>query len=79
VVDEPGCRYPYPYYGYYGNYPDHGYYGYDPGYSYYGNYPDYGYGAHPNVRQSWYYCSDPVGYYPYVTQCNTGWQAVPAS
>jgi hypothetical protein len=20
-----------------------------------------------------------AGYYPYVTQCNTGWQAVPAS
>jgi hypothetical protein len=28
--------------------------------------------------QTWYYCSDPAGYYPYVTQCNTGWQAVPA-
>jgi hypothetical protein len=25
-----------------------------------------------------YYCSDPAGYYPYVTQCNTGWQTVPA-
>jgi len=24
------------------------------------------------------YCSDPAGYYPYVTQCNMGWQAVPA-
>jgi hypothetical protein len=27
----------------------------------------------------WYYCSDPAGYYPYVGQCNTGWQTVPAS
>ena len=26
-----------------------------------------------------YYCSDPAGYYPYVTQCNIGWQTVPAS
>jgi hypothetical protein len=23
-----------------------------------------------------YYCSDPAGYYPYVTQCYTGWQAM---
>ena len=26
-----------------------------------------------------YYCADPPGYYPYVTQCSTGWQTVPAS
>jgi hypothetical protein len=25
----------------------------------------------------WYYCSDPAGYYPYITQCDTGWQPVP--
>ena len=25
------------------------------------------------------FSTDPAGYYPYVTQCNTGWQAVPAS
>ena len=25
------------------------------------------------------YCSDPAGYYPYVAQCYTGWQSVPAS
>ena len=62
-----------------GDYADHRYYGYDPGASYYGNYPDYGYGSHPNARQTWYYCSDPAGYYPYVTQCKTGWQSVPAS
>jgi hypothetical protein len=42
------------------------------------SYPDYGYDqAYP--AQYWYYCSDPAGYYPYVTQCNTGWQTVPAS
>jgi hypothetical protein len=44
-------------------------------------YPDYGYYDYtqPYSSQTWYYCSDPSGYYPYVTQCNTGWQAVPAS
>jgi hypothetical protein len=50
-------------------------------YSYGGDYyPYYGYDAgQPTTSQTWYYCSDPAGYYPYVTQCNTGWQAVPAS
>jgi hypothetical protein len=85
-----GYGYPYPYYGYFGNYPDHKDYGYDPGSSYYGNYPSYdpgssyygnhpGYGSQPSARQTWYYCSDPAGYYPYVTQCKTGWLPVPAS
>ena len=44
-------------------------------------YPDYdyyGYGQ-PYASQTWYYCSDPAGYYPYVTQCNTNWLPVPAS
>jgi hypothetical protein len=50
-------------YPWWGYYPDNGYYGYSQPYS----------------SQTWYYCSDPAGYYPYVTQCNTGWQAVPAS
>jgi hypothetical protein len=71
--------YGYPYYGYDENYPDHRDYGYDPACSYYGTCPDYGYGSRPNTRQSWYYCSDPAGYYPYVAQCKDGWQAVPAS
>jgi hypothetical protein len=26
----------------------------------------------------WYFCSEPRGYYPYVTQCPKGWQQVPA-
>jgi|SRR5580700_7045240 hypothetical protein len=53
------------------------YYPYDYGYGY----PDYGYYnySQPYASQTWYYCSDPAGYYPYVAQCNTGWQAVPAS
>ena len=56
-----------------------GYYGYPYGWDY--NYPDYGYydNSQPYSSQTWYYCWDPAGYYPYVTQCNTGWQAVPAS
>jgi len=51
------------------------------GYPWWGYYPDYGYYdySQPYSSQTWYYCSDPAGYYPYVTQCNTGWQAVPAS
>jgi hypothetical protein len=49
----------------------------DPGWGYY---PDYGYYDYSQpYSQTWYYCSDPAGYYPYVTQCNTGWQTVPAS
>jgi hypothetical protein len=67
--------------GYYGNYPDHRYYDHGPGSSYYGNYPDSGYGSQPNAnaRQTWYYCSDPAGYYPSLTHCNTVWQYGPGS
>jgi hypothetical protein len=35
-----------------------------------------GFYADPRWR---YYCSEPAGYYPYVTQCSIGWQTVPAS
>ena len=50
-------------------------------YPWWGYYPDYGYYdySQPYSSQTWYYCSDPAGYYPYITQCNVGWQAVPAS
>jgi hypothetical protein len=49
----------------------------------FGYYP-YGWDYYPDYDQSyssqtWYYCSDPAGYYPYVTQCTVGWQTVPAS
>jgi hypothetical protein len=27
----------------------------------------------------WYYCSNPLGYYPDVQNCLSGWQAVPAT
>lgn len=29
--------------------------------------------------QSWYWCASANAYYPYVTSCPTGWQAVPAT
>lgn len=29
--------------------------------------------------QYWYYCPAPAGYYPYVPQCSTDWQPVPAT
>jgi hypothetical protein len=29
--------------------------------------------------QSWYYCDNPKGYYPYVQNCNAGWRPVPAN
>jgi hypothetical protein len=33
----------------------------------------------PPAQQYWYYCSNPPGYYPYVTQCPGGWlQVVPS-
>ena len=32
----------------------------------------------PAAPQYWYYCSNPQGYYPYVPQCPTTWQRVPA-
>jgi hypothetical protein len=48
------------------------------GYPYY-SYPYYSYDYGQPYSQTWYYCSEPAGYYPYVSQCNTGWQTVPAS
>ncbi|HXS39790.1 MAG TPA: hypothetical protein VN766_06380 [Stellaceae bacterium] len=29
--------------------------------------------------QSWYYCENPQGYYPYVASCNGPWRAVPTT
>ena len=28
--------------------------------------------------QTWYYCENPKGYYPYVASCNGAWRQVPA-
>ncbi len=33
----------------------------------------------PVAPQYWYYCSDPAGYYPYLSHCALGWQKVPAT
>ena len=51
---------------------------YDYGYDY--GYPDYGSSGYsqPHASQYWYYCQNPSGYYPYVQQCSTNWQPVPA-
>jgi hypothetical protein len=47
---------------------------------FYGDYPSDGYSDYAQPSSAtWYYCSDPAGYYPYVTQCYTDWQSVPAS
>jgi hypothetical protein len=27
----------------------------------------------PVVTPTWYYCTDPAGYYPYVQQCTKPW------
>jgi hypothetical protein len=37
------------------------------------------YHTNPWYAAMWQYCSDPAGYYPYVTGCNTAWQTAPAS
>ena len=29
--------------------------------------------------QSWYYCDNPQGYYPYVASCSLPWREVPAA
>jgi hypothetical protein len=33
----------------------------------------------PAPQQSWYYCANPRGYYPYVQSCSSGWQQVPVA
>lgn len=33
-------------------------------------------GPPPASADSWYYCNDPPGYYPYVAECRTQWQPV---
>lgn len=30
----------------------------------------------PPPAQTWYYCDNPQGYYPYVTSCQTEWRPV---
>lgn len=33
----------------------------------------------PAPAQSWYWCANPAGYYPYVSECPAGWTSVPAT
>ncbi|HXQ67177.1 MAG TPA: hypothetical protein VN980_11430 [Alphaproteobacteria bacterium] len=67
---------PYPYYPYYPYY-------YAPPAAYY---PPYyaaptvvAQPAAPAPAQSWYYCDNPKGYYPYLQSCGSGWRQVPAT
>jgi hypothetical protein len=43
--------------------------------SLYGDYDAYG---QSSASQYWYYCTDPAGYYPYVSECSVTWQTAPA-
>jgi hypothetical protein len=54
--------------------------GWDGGLYYGEDYPDYGSSGYsqPYATQYWYYCQNPAGYYPYIQQCSTNWQPVPA-
>jgi len=52
---------------------------------YYDDYDDYGdyddEGGAPSDQGgygTWYHCSNPEGYYPYVKECRGGWEQVPA-
>ena len=88
VIGDDWFDYPAPIYPY----PVPSYYYYDPVYSepvpneYYPPAPAAGaYPASPPVtsapppQQSWYYCSSPKGYSPYISSCPGGWRAVPAT
>jgi len=33
----------------------------------------------PPAQQYWYHCGNPEGYFPYIRQCNSGWEQVPAT
>jgi hypothetical protein len=63
-------------YGWWWVVPGFGWYAYDePIYPY----PDpYAYTQAVAAPPYWYYCSNPAGYYPYVTQCYGPWQPAPA-
>jgi hypothetical protein len=58
---------------------DRGLWGYDP-YLLSGDglYTDDGTSATSYTSQYWY-CANPAGYYPYVTQCSVPWQAASAN
>lgn len=31
------------------------------------------------AQRDWFYCRNPAGYYPYVSNCSQGWERVPAT
>jgi hypothetical protein len=65
-------------YGWWWAVPGYDWYAYDePAYPY-PAYPYTGYPGAPVAPYYWYYCQNPVGYYPYVQQCAGPWQPVPA-
>ena len=43
---------------------------------YRGYYPYYAPSRRYTQPQYWYYCTDPQGYYPYVTNCRAAWLPV---
>ena len=69
--------YSYPAYAYPG--PDYGYPG--PAMAPSGAYAEQGYAQAapaPAQQQDWYFCAGSNAYYPYVRECPSGWQRVPA-
>jgi hypothetical protein len=41
--------------------------------------PAYNSGPQGGGNGTWYYCANPKGYYPYIPQCSSDWQPVPAT
>jgi hypothetical protein len=66
-----GYGYPYPY-----PYPYGGYAGYSPPAVVDSGAQTYIQQDTQAQQQYWYYCQNPQGYYPYVSECPGGWQAV---
>ena len=75
----PYPSYPYPYgYGYAYPYPYGGAYPYGGGYPPVAQALPPGAQAMPQAAPQWYYCRDSQMFYPHVSECPSGWQAVPA-
>lgn len=43
-----------------------------------GGYDNAGPGDQGGGYGTWYHCSNPDGYYPYIKNCRSGWESVPA-
>jgi hypothetical protein len=44
-----------------------------------GDHPDAAAAAPPLLSPVWFYCTDPGGFYPYVTGCHRDWQPLPVT